>query len=170
MQPQMQRPLRAWPARPLVALVALAGPLLGCEDCAREGCDSLVQQAPQKGTGLGGVVAESSDVVVNGCSECGFGAATVQAWRVEAPMSESAMASLVQQRTPDWEEQVSERYHHPLEPGSYVLCVRPSCIHLTIAEGQTLTANIKRRNGPTGFFVGAGASPFGEDFGFDVGY
>ena len=121
---------------------------------------------------MAGVVAESSDLVVNGCHECAFGSATLQAWRVDAPMgSEADVATLTEQRAPDWEEQVSQRYSLPLEPGSYVLCVRPNCINLTIAEGQTLTANIKRRNGPTSFFVGGtDAARFAEDFGFDVGY
>jgi hypothetical protein len=157
----------------LWALASLVGPLLGCEaDCARPGCEALGQPAAPSGTGLAGVVAESSDLVVNGCSECGFGTAALQAWRVEAAMgSESEVATLMMMRAPDWEAQVSERYQHALPPGSYVLCVRPNCINLTIAEGQTRTANIKRRDGPTSFFVGGGdAARLAEDFGFEVGF
>jgi len=157
---------------PLAALVALAGSLLGCEDCAREGCDSLAQRAAQNGTSLAGVVAESSDVVNNGCQECPFGSVELQAWQVEAPLtSASAVAELIAQRSPDWEKAVSERYSVALAPGMYLLCARPNCIHVTIADGQTSTANIKRRYGPTSFFIAAAeAEPLSEDFGLDVGF
>jgi len=157
---------------PLVTLVALAGALLGCEDCPREGCDSLAQRAAQNGTSLAGVVAQSSDSVVNDCQECPFGTAELQAWQVEAPVtSASAFAELIAQRSPDWEKSVSERYSIALAPGFYLLCARPSCVHLTIVDGQTQTANIKRRYGPTSFFLGgADAERLQEDFGLDVGF
>jgi len=167
-----QHSLLSWSPLPLVTLAALVGTLLGCEDCAREGCDSLAQRAAQNGTSLAGVVAESSDVVGNGCQECPFGTAELQAWQVEAPVtSESAVAELMAQRSPDWEKAVSERYSIALAPGFYLLCARPSCVNLTIADGQTSTANVKRRNGPTSFFVGGeDAERLAEDFGLDVGF
>ena len=167
-----QHSLLSWSPLPLVTLAALVGTLLACEDCAREGCDSLAQRAAQNGTSLAGVVAESSDVVGNGCQECPFGTAELEAWKVEAPVtSASAVADLLDHRLPDWEKAVSERYSIALAPGFYLLCARPSCVNLTIADGQTSTANVKRRNGPTSFFVGgADAERLAEDFGLDVGF
>jgi hypothetical protein len=53
--------------------------LAACETCAREGCDALSTHAGQAAgqTRVAGVVASESDVVGNGCQECGFTGAEV---------------------------------------------------------------------------------------------
>lgn len=153
----------------LLMLAALTWALLSCNDCEREGCDALGRMAPRRETGVAGVVAMSSDLVINGCQECLFGEANLELWRTDTPITtETAAIALLDERASDVTEIVSGHYRRALEPGPYLLCVRPSCVALTVAADETLTVNIKRRDGATGFFVGnAGLE---EDFGFDVGY
>ncbi len=155
-----------------LALASLIWSIQSCEPCDREGCDALAKAAPERGTGVAGIVAESSDVVTSGCQECSFGEATLQIWRVDAPVAvESEAVALLDMRQPDLESHVSGRYSHALEAGSYLLCVRPNCVDLTVFAGETVTINIKRRDGPTGFFVvDADVASVNEDFGLDVGY
>jgi hypothetical protein len=124
--------------------------------------------APRQETGVAGVVASSSDLVVDGCQECSFGQANLELWRTDTPITtETAAITLLEERASDVTENVSAHYRLPLEPGPYLLCVRPNCVALTVVVDETLTVNIKRRNGATGFFVG---NPLEETFGFDVGY
>jgi hypothetical protein len=165
--------MRRWRCGPLIiaAMMTLTPPMLSCTECNRDGCDALGQTATQGGTGVGGVVAESSDLVKNGCEECPLGKATLRIWRVDAPIaSESDAVALLTEREPDVTQDVSGRYRYALEAGQYLLCVRTNCINLGITANETLTVNIKGRDGPTGFFVGSGASTsLKEDYGFDVG-
>lgn len=150
---------------------ALAGSL-SCADCNREGCAGLARRAPEGPAGIAGVVARLEDVVVDGCGECPLAAATLQLWNLEMPFERrSDVAALVAARPPDLTRDVAGHYTEPLEPGWYLLCVRPNCVELNIHEDETLTVNVQRRDGPTSFFVGRpGAGRLDEDFGFDVGY
>jgi hypothetical protein len=151
-------------------VAACAGLGLSCADCDREGCDALGRAAPQAGTGIAGVVATSSDVVANGCQECPSGGASLEIWRTDAAItSQPAASAVASEREPDVAANVSGRYSQALGPGTHLLCVRPNCIGLSIAADETLTVNIKRREGPTGFFVGPfDAEAPEEDFGFEV--
>jgi hypothetical protein len=146
--------------------------LPSCVDCDRVGCDSLTQRATPEGTGLAGVVAELSDVEVNGCAECPLGQATLQLWQLEAPVeSAAAAAALASERAPDQTEIASGHFRLALQPGAVLLCVRPNCINLTVSAGETSTVNIKLRDGSTGFFVErAAGARLEEDFGFSVGF
>jgi hypothetical protein len=84
---------------------------------------------------------------------------------------ERAQGVLIAAREPDVVARALGRYVQPLEAGRYLLCVRPGCVDVTVAEGQTLTVNLKRRDGPTGFYVAQAIGvPLAEDYGFDVGY
>jgi hypothetical protein len=150
-------------------LVAAFGCLgLSCAECDREGCDALGRAAPQVGTGIAGVVAASSDVVADGCQECPLGDAALQIWRADAAVTtEAAAATLLAERQPDVTANVSGRYSQALAPGTYLLCAGANCIGLALAADETLTVNIERRDGPTGFFVGrSDAETPEEDFGF----
>jgi hypothetical protein len=65
----------------------IAGMLVAsCMNCNREGCEALAEASGQNGTGIAGVVAESSDVVENDCQECSLSDATLRVWRVDAAM------------------------------------------------------------------------------------
>jgi hypothetical protein len=151
---------------------ALTAGLIGCLDCDRDGCEALTDRAPPLGTGIAGVVAHLSDVVIDNCQACPLGQATLELWAVDARVgTEAAARSLIAARGPDVTASVSGHYVHPLEAGRYLLCVRPSCVDLTLPDGQTLTVNLQRRDGPTGFLLPqSNGAPVGEDLGFDVGY
>jgi hypothetical protein len=100
-----------------VVLLGLVASLLGCKDCDRQGCESLRQRAPERGTGIGGVVAAASDVVANGCQECAFeSGGSVAIWEVEGFVSSPAAANQV--LTP------GDR-GRPLARGGFTRCSRP---------------------------------------------
>jgi len=146
--------------------------LSACAECEREGCDALTRLAPERGAGVAGVVAQQSDVVSDGCAECPLASATLEVWTLEAPFERrSEVPALVAARPPDLTRDISGSYDQALSTGWYLLCVRPNCIEINVHEDETLTVNVKRRDGPTGFFVGRHSSPsLEEDLGFEVGY
>jgi hypothetical protein len=132
----------------------------------------MTKMAAAAGSGVAGVVAQSSDVVRDGCSERPLGTAILQVWTLEEPLdSLSRAAEVVSARLPDLTREVEGGYREPLEPGWYLLCVRPSCVELNVHEDETLTVNIERRDGPTSFFLdNASTGRLEEDYGFEVGY
>jgi hypothetical protein len=140
--------------------------LASCMDCDRDGCETVMQASSESGTGIAGVVAQLSDVEENGCQECPFGVATLGLWRVDVPVVDGAAARLTMERQPDVTIEALEAYARELDAGHYLLCEHMSCIGVTVSEGERLTVNLKRRYGPTSFFVSA--SGFDEDFGIDV--
>jgi len=157
---------------PIVLFGAVAS-LLGCSDCDRQGCEALRQRAPGRATGIGGVVAASSDVVGDGCQECGFeSGGAVPIWKAEGVVSTPAAANDVLATADPVHASVrAGRFFAPLEPGSYLVCSVPNCINVTVAADTTTTVNVKLRNGPTSFFVVDPESrALVEDYGLDVGY
>jgi hypothetical protein len=132
----------------------------------------MTKMAAQSGSGVAGVVAQSSDVVSDGCTECPLAAATLQIWTLAGPFEQrSSAAELVSTRPPDVTREVEGNYRETLDPGWHMLCVRPSCVELNVHAGETLTLNIERREGPTRFFVGKPSTgPLTADDGFEVGY
>jgi len=156
-----------------VVLLGLVASLLGCSDCDRQGCESLRQRAPERGTGIGGVVAASSDVVENGCQECAFeSGGSVAIWEVEGFVSSPAAANQVLAAgDPVRASARAGRFHALLAPGQYLVCSAPNCINVAVAADATTTVNVKRRDGPTSFFVVDPESrALVEDYGLDVGY
>lgn len=151
---------------------ALTWPLLACTDCEREGCDALDEQAAAAGAGLGGVVAQRSDVVADGCEECPLGEAAISVWRVDAPItSEAEAVALVGARAADVSENAAGRYHLALDPATYLVCVRPSCVAIDVATDETVTVNIELIEGPTRFHVSRpNLERLQEESGLNVGY
>jgi hypothetical protein len=146
---------------------------LGCGDCDRQGCESLERRAPERGTGIGGVVAVSSDVVADGCQECGFeSGGAVAIWAVDGWVSTPAAANQVLAAAdPVWANVLDGRFYAPLAPGQYLVCATPNCVNVTVPADTTTTVNIKHRNGPTSFFVVDPRSrSLVEDYGIAVGY
>ncbi len=149
----------------------LAVALAGCADCAREGCDELRSAAADEGPGIAGVIVQQSDVSVDGCMECPFADADVGIWWTDSEVSTvSAASDIMRTADPAFVQVASKRFHAALDPGHYLLCVRPNCVNIHV-EATTVTANVKRRKGPTSFFVTSDASQKPtEDFGLEVGY
>lgn len=153
----------------LYLLLAVA--LANCSDCAREGCDELRSIAADEGPGIAGVIVQQSDVSVDGCMECPFADAEVSIWWTDSEVSTvSAASDIMQTADPAFVQVASKRFHAALDPGHYLLCVRPNCVNIHV-EATTVTANVKRRKGPTSFFVASDPSQKPtEDFGLDVGF
>jgi hypothetical protein len=91
-------------------------------------------------------------------------------WHVETPIADDDLAkSAVSERAPDLTVVVAGRYDRALDAGSYLLCEHTNCVGIDVIAGEKITVNIKRRNGPTSFFVGGTrAEKLDEDFGVDV--
>jgi hypothetical protein len=153
-------------------VAALTWSLLGCADCERQGCDALGERAAAAGAGLGGVIAQRSDVVQDGCQECPLGGAAIAVWRLDAPVTTEAEAmAVVGARAPDVEQEASGRYHVALDPAAYLVCVRPSCVVLDVGANQTETVNIERLDGPTRFHVSRpNLDGLQEESGLDIGF
>jgi hypothetical protein len=152
-------------------VLLLAGVVLavgGCADCDTSGCNLLQRGAAQKGSGIGGVIAQKSDVVENGCAECPFGEALVEVWATEGAVERDEAAVLTATNSLVTAVVATKRYHVALAPGSYVLRVTRQCVNVVVTAERTLTVNLKQRNGPTGFWMtGPGTSAMAETFGFD---
>lgn len=135
-----------------LSVVVLA--LAACaEPCDAAGCSSLLKRAGQNGPGIAGVVAEMSDVVANDCQECPLASASLRLWRVEkAVTSKAKVQTLMESTPPSHTLAANEQYRLALEAGRYLLCVDTSCVNVAVAS-ETVTVNIKRRFGPTSFFV-----------------
>jgi hypothetical protein len=155
------------------AAISLSASLSGCNDCNRDGCEALELQAPESGTGIGGVVASESDSVNEGCQECAFQAGGgVAIWHVEAAVSSPAAANAVfAAAEPLRVNAPGGSFYAALAPGQYLVCAAPNCINVAVTADATSTVNVKRRNGPTSFFVvDAQSQRLEEDYGLDVGY
>lgn len=151
----------------MVAMVALG--LAGCAECPTEGCDALRDRAPGRQPGIGGIIASQSDVVVNGCEECGFAEASIEVFRLKEPVTSAEAASAaIGMTSPLVKLVASARYNAPLDPGAYLVCVARQCLSVRVMDGAVTTVNIKQRFGPTSFFVVDPASnQLHEQFGFE---
>jgi hypothetical protein len=145
-----------------MVLVSLAA--LGCGSCPTEGCDALRKSAKGEGTGIGGIVAEKSDVVGNGCQECRFGDAQLAVWAVDSPVMPDQVDSVIS-GPPDERVSACKRFRIELPEGAHLLCRDVDCVNLSVTDGALTTANVKLRKGPTSFFVIDDSGKFTEQFG-----
>jgi hypothetical protein len=155
----------------LILLVMATFGLATCRPCDRSGCDALGDHVSSDQTGVAGIVSSESDLVANGCQECPLSQATLQLWRVEAPVpDEATAAALVSEREPDVSDLAQERYLFELEAGYYLLCSRPNCTNIEVRGDETLTVNVAQHFGPTSFFVGRPGEAVEQVPDFEVGY
>jgi hypothetical protein len=139
--------------------------LTGCSSstCPREGCDALERRAGDSGgtSRVAGVVASESDVVANGCQECGFASATVSAWTRTGDATSSA-AVREETASPPLASVIAGsdgRYSLALEVGEYWICSGIACFGATVEAGRTTTLNIKLINGVSSGFVALPGAP-----------
>jgi hypothetical protein len=93
-------------------------------------------------------------------------------WAVEGSVNTPAAANQVLAAADPVRASVGDgRFHAPLAPGQYLVCAAPNCINVAVAADTTTTVNVKRRDGPTSFFVDDPISgSLVEDYGLDIGY
>ena len=122
------------------------------DDCDRAGCEALSQHARDTGeAGVAGVVAEESDVVGNGCQECGFGSAHIDFWATDETVDD--FSELQRTRPPSASIDADRQYSLVLEPGAYVACVESYCANVTVHESHVTTLNVHLLFGPTQFVI-----------------
>ena len=153
------------------ALLALPLFLAACSACPREACKALDEFADQNGPAVAGSIAIESDAITNGCADCPFGGARIEIWSTDSPTTTSEQATAITQSAgPTFDLFKDGTYRQALDAGHYLFCVRPSCISLEVTS-NTVTVNIKRREGPTSFFTApSSGDKLSETFGFEVGY
>jgi hypothetical protein len=122
----------------------------GCNPCDRSGCE--VRDNPAKDSGhsaIAGTVSTETDVVVNGCQECPFGSATLSVWKTATATMDSATAkAIVDGSAATVVVQANQRYLQALDPGTYLVCIRPSCVSLDVTAGHVTTLNVEQVYGP----------------------
>jgi hypothetical protein len=133
--------------------------LAACETCDRDGCDALSTRAGQATgqTRVAGVVASESDVVGNGCQECGFAEAQVRAWPRSTEVTSEEDARPVAMGAPAASGSAGKdgRYSLALEAGEYLVCFNLSCFNADVVAGRTTTINVRLINGVSSGYVGS---------------
>jgi hypothetical protein len=128
-----------------------------CQDCNRSACQSYQRPAAASiGQGVAGVVASESDVVANGCQECGLASATLEIWLTNGLVQDAVTVGAIARTTPLVAMQADGHYEIELAPADYLLCVDSGmggCVPFAVASGKVTTVNVQRINGPTGFLV-----------------
>ena len=129
--------------------------LPACSPCNRSGCEATAGPAADTGhSAIAGAVAAESDVVGNGCQECGFSSATLAIWKTSAPIADSASAmAVVNAGAATATVQADGRYSQALDPGSYLVCRRPDCVSVDVAADHVTTVHVRLINGPAQFIV-----------------
>jgi hypothetical protein len=146
--PPLLRPL-------LLLLVAVVS--LGCNPCDRDGCDALQRVAASSDeTRLAGSVAELSDVVENGCQECGLAETELRVWARSGPTDPSRTTQITESPALASVSVKAGKYALPLEAGDYLVCVRGrSCFDISVSEGGTTTMNVRLVSGISRAYLGA---------------
>jgi hypothetical protein len=132
--------------------------MLSCAaPCDREGCDALQRRADDSAgtSAIAGVVASESDVIANGCQECGFSAADISVWPRQG--SDITTEAVKQQTTGSAQAKTTAgndgKYTLSLAPGDYWLCSGIACFATSVVAGHTTTLNIKVVYGASSGYV-----------------
>jgi hypothetical protein len=125
----------------------------GCsQPCDRKGCDAYARPAtgPAAGAGIAGVLVSESDVVGNGCQECGFGSGEIQIWATPTLVADQAAAAAVVNGAPaTFTVMASGRYERALDPGAYLVCAsQGECAAVTVPTAGRVTVNVRQIEGP----------------------
>jgi hypothetical protein len=137
----------------VLTLLGLFG--AACNPCNRDGCDALQRRAPSEGgPRLAGVVVSETDVVVNGCQECGFAAVDIKAWPTDHEVTTESELSMVAKGSADsTRSSANGEYSLPLVTGLYVVCFQNSCFNARVDTKETTTLNVRLINGVSSGFL-----------------
>jgi hypothetical protein len=126
-----------------------------CDPCNRDGCDALQRRAPRESTSrIAGVVASETDVVRNGCQECGFATVDIKAWPTDQEVTTEAELSMVAKGSADrTRSSANGEYSLPLATGMYVVCFQNSCFNARAEAGETTTLNVRLVDGVSSGFL-----------------
>jgi hypothetical protein len=105
-------------------------------------------------SGVAGAIAGLSDVVANGCQECGFTMAALAFWSTDSLVVDAANAKTIVNGTPPTATlDANARYQQDLAAGHYLVCRRPGCVAVDVAAGHITTVHVALPNGPPHFIV-----------------
>ena len=144
---------------PLAALLLITlgiglAPTAGCAPCDQAGCDALGSPARDTGaSAVAGMIAYQTDVVANGCQECGFSSTMLSFWKTPALVTDTPSAMAIVAGPPTATLQADKRYQQLLDPGSYLVCVRAYCAGVDVLPDHVTTVHVKMGFGPAQFVV-----------------
>ena len=144
----------------MLALTATFFGPTGCKNvnnCDRDGCSAYGHARNDYGItrGIGGFVAFESDVIANGCQECGFSSARLMVWSTDTPVSDATAAqSIVNESSATFNFMANSSYEKELDPGYYLVCSLPGkCASVTVSATGVITINVKTLYGPSSILV-----------------
>ena len=159
----------------LLATSGLAVLGMSTDCCPREGCEAVDRPAKASiDRGLAGSAASPSDVVANGCQECGLTQGTLTVYAAASPITNEAVAAeTFSNSEPAATIDIDGDYERALEPGWYLVCVeevgRGQCKGVEVPSQGIVTVHLVFPFGPVQIVVfepGAG-EPRG-DMPFDL--
>jgi hypothetical protein len=130
--------------------------------CNTVGCDlaSAPMEDVDLATGIAGVAFSLSDVVANGCQECGLTDGRLELIGIDEPIASADTArDLLTLNTPDDVISFSDNYAETLEAGVWLICSRgvegteAACVSIDIAEGEVFTVHLSYPFGPPSLVV-----------------
>jgi len=105
-------------------------------------------------TGIAGVVAIESDVITNGCVECGFGAATLAIWKADSPVADAQAAkAVVAGSQPTRTVAAGSSYRQQLDPGHYLVRTSSEAVAVEVIDGHLTTLHVLVVFGPPQFIL-----------------
>lgn len=132
----------------------------GCDiikKCNRDGCTAFSHARSDYHItrGIGGSVADESDVVSEGCQECRFSSAELKVWSTVTPVSDAVAArSVVAGSSAKFTIVAISNYEKELDPGYYLVCsLQNKCASVTVTENGVFTINVKATFGPGSILV-----------------
>lgn len=114
----------------------------------------MKSRAPSDGTNaIAGAIAAQSDVIANGCAECGLSSAELAIWSTPTLVQDEAEAqTVVSAKPPTFSLSAHGTYRQPVPPGTYLFCAT-ECVAVTVTLGMVTTVNIMQVFGPTSYRV-----------------
>jgi hypothetical protein len=138
------------------------GALASCAPCDQEGCDALRRResSAKDQSRIAGAIAYKSDVVLNGCQECGLYDAEVRAWSRTTRVVDQQELAAVREMPPVAKTLSKQgRYALPLSPGDYLVCIQDGCFETSVVAGGTTTLNVRLIDGTSKAYVALPDAP-----------
>ena len=144
-------PVKGWLPRLVVGqAVVVVSSLAACSPasapCDQSGCDAVRTAVSDDGSsGIAGSVALQTDVIVNGCAACGFGATSFAIWKSDAPVVDAQVAkAMVNGSQPGLTVAVDGSYRQALSPGHYLVRTDSRAIAVDVVDGHLTTLHVVR--------------------------
>lgn len=129
-------------------------------DCDRAGCDAIDEPAgfATIESGLAGAAASQSDVVENGCGECGLADGALYVWGSPTPIETQEDAQALVDAAGLYQYiEFHETYEREETPGDYLVCPEleeeTTCAAVTVGDSEVVTVHVRYLNAPSEIIV-----------------